>query len=279
MANEFHVLFFSLIGGVISLVGGLILVKKKQIAESLAVYATPFAAGVLLATAFSDFLPEALVDQDVRSILTMTLFGVIGFFFLERFLQWFHHHHEHVGQRNRSTNTLIIIGDTLHNAIDGVAIGAAFLVSVPTGIVAAIAVAAHEIPQEIGDFGLLLKNGMDRSKVIIVNVVSALATTVTALTIFSLGTSDSPFIPYLLALASGFFIYIAVSDVIPEIHEKSPSRKDIRPWLLLLGALLILIISPLAHDYIDASHKHAAEDDQHLFHGAEEHTKDNHDHL
>lgn len=247
-----NVIVYSLIGGVISLVGGVILLSSRRSAELLAINATPFAAGVLLAAAFTDLLPDALHDQEVKSIMITTLCGVLGFFILERFLRFFHHHHEDE-LNNQASNSLIIIGDTLHNALDGVAIGAAFLISPSTGIVTAIAVAAHEIPQEIGDFGLLLRNGMNPSKVLLVNIVSALATLLAAVAVFSIGTANLSFVPYLLALTAGFFIYIAASDIIPEIHEKKHSSTGIdwRPWLLILGSLFVLIVSPIMHEYID----------------------------
>ncbi len=250
-----QVIFFSLIGGLFSLVGGALLLRNKTTADGLANYATPFAAGVLLAAAFTDLLPESLHEAEARPILIATMSGMLAFFILERFLRFFHHHHEH-SAKNKSSNTLIIIGDTLHNALDGVAIGAAFLISPSTGIVAAIAVAAHEIPQEIGDFGLLLKNGMAKKKIILVNVISSLATTLTAVLTYWLADAENGVIPYLLAITAGFFIYIASSDIIPGIHEKlEKGKRDIRPWLLLLGALFVMIVSPIAHSYIDNEHE------------------------
>ncbi len=251
------VLLFSLIGGVFSLFAALVLINNRKTADGLAKYATPFAAGVLLAAAFTDLLPESLHEWEGDSIdiLKWALFGILGFFMLERFLRWFHHHHEH--GKERANNSLVIIGDTLHNALDGIAIGAAFLIGTPTGIVAAIAVAIHEVPQEIGDFGLLLKNGMNKRRVIFINVVSALATTVTALVTFTFGSSEGYVVHALLAMTAGFFIYIAASDIIPEVHEKSQkNRKDIRPWLLIIGAIFMMVVSPLAHKYIDAEHDH-----------------------
>lgn len=256
------VIFFSLIGGLLSLSAAIVLIRNKKTAQGLATYATPFAAGVLLAAAFTDLLPEAIHDADERAVLLAALGGLVGFFFLERYLRFFHHHHEHEG-KNKASSSLIIIGDTLHNALDGIAIGAAFLVSPSTGIVAAIAVAAHEIPQEIGDFGLLLKNGMKKRKVILVNIISALATTITAVLTFAIGDSESEIIPYLLAVTAGFFIYIAASDIIPEIHDKlEKGKRDIRPWLLLIGVLFIVIVSPLAHNYIDANHANESKHDE-----------------
>lgn len=246
------VFIYSMLGGMISLIGGLLLINKRSTADILARFATPFAAGVLLAAAFADLLPEALHDGEYtqRTVLNFVLLGILGFFMLERFLRWFHHHHEH--GKESTTNSLVIIGDIVHNALDGIAIGAAFLIDTPTGIVATIAVAAHEIPQEIGDFGLLLKNGMAKVKVIYVNILSALATTVAALITYSLGTTELLPVSLFLAITAGFFIYIAASDIIPEIHEQSTNnRKDVRPWLLIAGALFIVVFSPLAHQYID----------------------------
>ena len=246
------------------------LINNEKTAKGLATYATPFAAGVLLAAAFTDLLPEALHEsaKEPRGVLIWGLFGMLAFFMLERFLRFFHHHHEH--GKEKANNALVITGDTLHNALDGIAIGAAFLIDTPTGIVAALAVAAHEIPQEIGDFGLLLRNGMEKSKVIIVNILSALATTATALITYALGDSSGFPIPELLAITAGFFIYIAASDIIPEIHETTKKgKRDIRPWLLVLGAVFIMVVSPIAHDYIDASHK-----DEHSAEHADEHSNE-----
>ena len=274
-----EVLIFSLIGGVFSLISAVILIKFKNTAEAMAKYATPFAAGVLLAAAFTSLLPEALHEStsEPRILLSWALFGVLGFFMLERFLRFFHHHHEH--GKEKASSSLVITGDTLHNALDGVAIGAAFLISTPAGIVATIAVAAHEIPQEIGDFGLLLRNGMIKSKVILVNILSALATTVMAVITFAVGDADAFPLAPLLAITAGFFIYIAASDIIPEIHETTKKgKKDIRPWLLLLGASFILIVSPVAHSYIDSDHGSESSTETHKDEDYHDSTEQNHTH-
>jgi zinc and cadmium transporter len=270
-----QVIIFSLIGGLFSLIGAVLLLKNKRTADGLARYATPFAAGVLLAAAFTSLLPEAMHTISEKAALFAALFGLLAFFMLERFLRFFHHHHEHEG-KNKASNALIIIGDTLHNALDGVAIGAAFLVSPAAGIVAAIAVAAHEIPQEIGDFGLLLKNGMAKKKVLLVNVLSALATTVAAVITYAVGSGESALVAVLLAVTAGFFIYIASSDIIPEIHEKAGKHGfDVRPWLLLVGAALVMIVSPLLHGYVDTGHEdHSHDSSEHADDYDAEHAED-----
>lgn len=257
MADYLTVIFFSLVGGLFSLVGGIILLSRKRTADNLAEYATPFAAGALLAAVFLDLLKDGLEESTPDVVLLAALIGIIVFFFAERFLHWFHHHHQHEGEP-RPTTSLTIVGDLVHNALDGVAIAAAFLVSVPTGIVTTIAVAAHEIPQEIGDFGLMLSKGMSRKKVLWVNVVSALATTVMAVITFALGSSDKLPLGVLLGISAGFLLYIAASDIIPEIHERAPGKRllDWPPVLLVLGALVVGLSITLAHRFIPETGNH-----------------------
>jgi zinc and cadmium transporter len=173
------------------------------------------------------------------------------FFLLERATHWFHHHEEHHQDHKETKNTipLIIIGDTMHNFIDGVVIAATFMVSAPVGIVTALSVFAHELPQEIGDFGLLLHKGLKRKKIIIINLLSAAAAFAGALLTYSLGNVLEPHLPKLLALTAGFFIYIASSDLIPEIHhEKRRKHALFETGLLLLGVLTIyLSVTFLGH--------------------------------
>lgn len=257
MANYGHILVFSLVGGLVSLIGGVILLSRRNWAEKMAMYATPFAAGALLSAVFLDLLHEGVELAEPYTVMLSALIGVITFFMAERFLHWFHHHHEHNGQRGQAdpTASLVIVGDIMHNILDGVAIAASFLVSVPTGIITTLAVAAHEIPQEIGDFGLLLNKGLSRKKVLLINIFSALATTVAALVTFWLGSAQSLPTGVLLGLSAGFLLYIAASDIIPSIHEEAKNRLlDIRPFLLVAGAVLVAVSINIAHAYIEAGH-------------------------
>lgn len=257
MSTLGYVLVFSLLGGVVSLLGGIILIRKRSTAQALAKYATPFAAGALLAAVFLDLLHEGIEIAEPYNVLLAALIGVVIFFFAERFLHWFHHHHVHADSKTDPSASLVIVGDTMHNILDGVAIAASFLISVPTGIVTTIAVAAHEIPQEIGDFGLLLNKGLSRKKVLLVNILSALATTVAAVVTYLLGDSEVLPIGVLLGLSAGFLLYIAMSDIIPDIHESAPKKKllDWQPLMLLFGVIFVAISINIAHRYIDAGHQ------------------------
>lgn len=257
MSTLSYIIIFSLLGGVVSLLGGALLLSKKQIANKLALYATPFAGGALLAAVFLDLLKEGIEVDSADLVLGATLFGIIVFFLAEGFLHWFHHHHEH-GKETDPRKWLVVVGDTMHNALDGVAIAASFLISIPTGIVTTVAVAAHEIPQEIGDFGLLLSKGMSRKKVLLVNFFSALATVVAAVLTYYAGSSDALPIGMLLGLSAGFLLYIALSDIIPTIHAKQTNQRlfDVKALLLLLGVFVVSAVTIYAHQYIDAGHDH-----------------------
>ena len=233
----------SLVGGLVSLIGGILLLRSKKRAK-LVEYATSFAAGALLSAAFIDVIPEAMEGNDEPHMVSVfILLGILVFFIFESSLRWFHHHH--TGDDRRRVDAvvpMIIVGDTIHNFIDGVAIAAGFLTSVETGIVVTLAVAAHEIPQEIGDFGLLLQRGMSKVKVLLVNILSALATTVAAVVFYLIGeTVEISFAP-LMAIVAGFFIYIAASDLIPHIHHEENRRKVFLQTLaLVIGVVVVWV--------------------------------------
>ncbi|MBP6880606.1 ZIP family metal transporter [Candidatus Saccharibacteria bacterium] len=257
MSDLILVILFSLIGGLFSLVGGILLLSSKKHAKKLAAYATPFAAGALLSAAFVDLLGEVSHNGDIELALNFTMVGILVFFFLERFLRWFHHHHDDEdGQRHdhnhADTNLpLVIIGDTVHNFIDGIAIAASFLISPSTGMITTLAVAAHEIPQEIGDFGLMLHKGLSRKKVLMVNVISSLATVVAAVTFYKFGQGANVPIDPILGLVAGFFIYVAVSDIIPTIHQTKNNRIAAKQSLLLLaGVIIVTAATRLLHGIV-----------------------------
>ncbi|MBI4262499.1 ZIP family metal transporter [Candidatus Uhrbacteria bacterium] len=241
------IILFTLLGSIGSLVGGFVLLMKERVALSVSHFLASFAAGVLLAFAFFDLLPEAAEAAEGAKvdIFFWTLVGILSFFLLERFIHWFHHH-EHVHEHEResqSTVPLIIIGDTMHNFVDGVVIAATFLVDPQLGMVTTAAIAAHEIPQEIADFGLLLHKGLSKMRVVMINLASACAALVGALLTYFLGSVVLQYVPLLLAVTAGFFIYIATSDLIPEIqYEKNRTYALVKAGLLIVGAISIWII-------------------------------------
>lgn len=233
----------ALIGSIVSLIGGVLLLVRKISVRKIQLIAIPFAAGALLAAAFIDLLPEAIEKGSPHQIALYALGGFLVFFVLERFLGWFHHHHSHseaVSHEHKVTRSLIIVGDTVHNFIDGLALGAAFLADPALGFVTAIAIAAHEIPQEVGDFGVLLSLGMRRRNVLLVNLASASVTIAGAFLVYGLGGTLSGLEPVLLAGTVGFFIYIAASDLIPTIHsEPSIKTANLQTLIVLVGLIIV----------------------------------------
>lgn len=244
MPTIIYIFIFVFLGSIGSLIGGIALLAREKFAFRISHYLASFAAGTLLGAAFFDLLPEAAHEGEKVGvdIFLFTLLGILIFFLLERFIHWFHHHedhHEHE-KESKSTVPLIILSDTMHNFVDGIVIAATFLVSIPLGIVTTLAVAAHEIPQEIGDFGLLLHKGMAKKKILLVNILSASAAFLGAVFALLFGNLIEGFIPIFLALTAGFFIYIAASDLIPEIHyEKNRKVAVIQSVLLLSGVVAV----------------------------------------
>lgn len=248
MSTIVLILLFNFIGSILSLVGGLILLFKEKFAIKISHYLASFAAGTLLGAAFFDLLPEAKHEGENLNIFAWTLFGIIIFFFLERSIHWFHHHSDQTQPHQSHIVPLVVLGDSLHNLVDGAAIAAAFLVNVPVGIITSLAVAAHEIPQEIGDFGILLHQGLKRNKIILLNVASAMASFIGVGLVLLIGDSIELYLPIILALTAGFFIYIATSDLIPEIHHETNRKLAFfESLLLIIGVLTIWLTVTILH--------------------------------
>ncbi len=252
-----------IIGSSISLAGGALIFTTKQRRARAVMLAMPFGAGALLAAAFFDLLPEAFETSDPQELLLWTLGGFLAFFLLERCAGWFHHHHDHqVSSQHVSQRRLIIFGDMVHNAIDGVAIGAAFIVSPVTGIITTLAVSAHEIPKELGTFALLLSRGWKDKTVILANIATAVATLVTAVAVYVLGSGEVFSVAPFLALTAGFFIYIAASDIIPDIHEQPQRTGMIQAAMLVIGIVFVGGLITLLHQ--TGLHDHAHESATHV---------------
>ena len=234
-----YILIFSVLGSVVSLVGGLWLLFQSHSAQRKSNFLAAFAAGALLGATFFDLLPEAFGEAEPELILSWVLAGILTFFLLESFIHWFHHHELHHNDHStrQATVPLIVLGDTVHNVIDGIVIAATFMVDIRLGILTALAVAAHEIPQEIGDFGVLLHAGMSRARIILFNILSAFATVAASLATYWLGEKVQNLLPVLLGLTAGFFIYISLSDLVPGIHSEKRQQVAVKQSLMLFIGL------------------------------------------
>lgn len=252
MSSLLGVIVYSVVGGLFSLTGCFLLFFGKRKVSALSRYATPFAAGALLAAVFLDLLKDGLEETTADRVLLATLGGILLFFLAERFLDWFHHNHGEADEHRDSSLPLIIVGNGLHNALDGVAVAAAFLINVPTGIVTTFAVALHEVPHNAADFGLLLSKKVSKRGAWLFTVLSNLSTVVVAAGLFSLGNSHALPTGALLGISSGFLLYIALSDIIPGIHESASKKKffDIQPIMLIIGVVVVGVAIQLAHRYL-----------------------------
>jgi zinc and cadmium transporter len=208
-----------------------------------------FAIGSLLGAAFLALLPHALSagsEIDPHNIFLTVLLGVLLFFLLEKMVIWRHCHsdsceaHTHTEHHHTSAANLILVGDGMHNLMDGVLIAAAFMTDIDLGIVTSLAVIAHEIPQEVGDFAILLQGGFSRSKALYFNVLSSLATLVGGVVAYFLLAQVTHITPYILALAAASFIYIAVADLIPGLHKKVDIGSTIQQIVLILAGVIVI---------------------------------------
>lgn len=263
------IIIFTAIGGVLSVMAAAVfLLLPDHRRNAVLPHGISFAIGALLAVAFWGLIPEAFAEVKPEQFQTLSgtiLAGILGFFVLEKLLIWRHchfgsceahgdeenhdHGHGHSHGVAKSAGALIILGDSIHNFVDGVLIAAAFLTDVQLGIVTSLAVAAHEIPQEVGDFAILLHSGYSKSKALFYNILASLTTVLGgALAYFGLeDLHDS--LPYFLALAASSFIYIAVADLIPSLHKKTDMKTSLQQIALIaMGVLLICSLHGIAHN-------------------------------
>lgn len=204
------------------------------------------AVGALLGDAFIHLIPEALEATPNSALVSVLIIGgILLFFTLEKFLHW-HHHGQDTEHTVHPVGKLVILSDGVHNFIDGVIIAASFFVSIPLGIATTLAVVLHEIPQEVGDFSVLLHAGYSKLRALWLNFLSALTALLGALVFFVLGEQIESVIMYVLPVAAGGFIYIAMTDLIPELQKTISRRHSLYQLLgVILGVLAMLALTVL----------------------------------
>ena len=236
-------LFVSLfIISLVSLVGVVTLsINKKKLDKSLDLLVS-LSVGALLGGAFLHLLPELLEEGILRELFIFVLGGILLFFVLDKFVFWHHcHHSEH---EHLSFTYMNLVGDGIHNLLDGVLLAGAFLIDLNTGFATTVAVLLHEVPQEIGDFGVLLKGGFTKKKALLANFLTALTAFIGAGLALLFNALITGIIPIFVAIAAGGFIYIAGTDLIPELH-KNPKIKDsiLQLFFILVGIGLMFALT------------------------------------
>jgi zinc and cadmium transporter len=195
-----------------------------------------YASGTLLGTAFLGLIPHALGCAEATSVMAAILLGIIIFFVIEKLVLW-RHCHEDKCEVHGVAGPLILVGDALHNLADGVTIAAAFLSSTPLGVATALATIAHEVPQEVGDFAILLDSGYSPTKAFLCNTLSSSSTLLGALVAYFSLSSVQMAIPYILALSAASFLYIATTDLFPNLHRQLGIGRSAGQLLLMLGGI------------------------------------------
>jgi len=245
-------------GGVLSVLGAGLLALNSRSLKYVGVMVS-YAIGALLGAVFLDILPEAIkLTSNVAALSATLLGGILLFFILEKLVLWRHCHHDHCEAHeppveaehdHGRSGLMIMVGDTFHNFVDGIIIAAAFLTDIQLGIVTSMAIIAHEIPQEVGDFAILLHSGYSKIKALKLNLISSFASVAGAvLGYFTLQSAQS-LIPSLLALAAASMIYVAVADLIPGLHKRAQLKDTVQQVsLILLGVGSVALMGVLLHD-------------------------------
>ncbi|GAB4119999.1 MAG: hypothetical protein Fur0026_10670 [Sideroxydans sp.] len=243
----------SLFGGVLSVLAAALFALNTRAHWTGALVS--YAIGALLGAVFLDILPEAIeLSPNVAAVSATVLLGILLFFTLEKVLIWRHCHHEHCeahephepdAHDHGRSGTMVMIGDTFHNFIDGIIIATAFLADTRLGIVTALAIIAHEIPQEVGDFAILLHSGYSKLRAFQLNLISSLATLIGGVLAYFTLQDLRAWTPYILALAAASMIYVAVADLIPGLHKRTRLRDTVQQVLLIVFGVATVALAGL----------------------------------
>lgn len=229
----------------LSLLGAVFISIQRKILMQFITYTLAFSSGVLLGSTFFELLPEG-VELFPEGVFTWTLAGFVSFFCLEKIIQWHHHVEGRHAHEDKPLAYLTLLGDGIHNFADGAVIAAAYLVSIPLGITTTIAIVAHEVPHELSDFLILIHSGLSNKRALLFNFLSATTAILGTVLVMVLSTEFADLERYLVPFAAGNFLYIAASDLIPELLTKRHGRVSvIQVATLLLGISIAPLISRL----------------------------------
>lgn len=239
-----YILIALLIGSIggTSLAGLMLLLDNRKL-ETVSTYLMYLAGGTLLGAAFLGMIPKAISLSDPKTTLQSILFGILFFFILEKIILWRHCGNKKCERHMNAAAPIILIGDAFHNAIDGIVIAASFLTSKELGIFVTISVILHEIPQELADFGVLIKSGYSRGKAFFFNVLSSATAILFGVIAYFMLESVKTLIPHALAFSASSFLYIALAELIPEMHRKTSFKSSLTQVALILLGILIIYLS------------------------------------
>ncbi|HKE44381.1 MAG TPA: ZIP family metal transporter [Steroidobacteraceae bacterium] len=277
MSTLAWIITFTVLGGVLSvLIAGLVLLLPAHRRTAALPHLVSFATGALLGAALLKLLPHAIESAGLTNVHLVTLSligGIFAFFVLEKLVLWRHchqedcephtpahahgghsHDHSHAAppsqtpsqqQRDYASAMLILAGDAIHNALDGVMLAAAFLTDVRLGIVAGIAVIAHEIPQEVGDFAILLNGGLSRARALALNLLTSLTSVVGGVVGYFALSHAMGLLPYALAVTAASLLYVAVADLIPGLHRRTDPLAGVQQVALIAIGIAVIVVTDI----------------------------------
>ncbi|MFH1456109.1 MAG: ZIP family metal transporter [archaeon] len=243
----FATLLSVIIVSILSLIGVLALAFKEKFLKKILLYLVSFAAGALFGDAFIHLIPEAVEEIGLGLMFSLSILaGILVFFILEKFIHWRHCHVPTSKNHPHPLGYMNLIGDGFHNFIDGMVIAASYVISLPLGIATTLAVILHEIPQEMGDFGILIYAGFTKTKALFFNFLSALFAVLGAVVVLILGAKFQNLSLFLLPFTAGGFIYIAGTDLIPELKKDCKPVENLGIFVaLILGIGMMLLLTLL----------------------------------
>lgn len=248
MKNFLWALGSSIIVSVISFIGIFTLLLKEKLLAKTLIFLVAFSAGALIGGAFLHFLPEALEDiHNTDQVFVYVIIGFIFFFILEKYFYWRHCHKEHC--EIHTFTYMNLFGDAIHNFVDGIIIGISFTINVHFGLITTLVIILHEIPQELGDFGVLVYGGFTKKRALLFNFFSATTAIIGTIAGYYFGHSVAFFSNLLLPFAAGGFIYIAACDLIPELHKQVSQKRAIISMLFFISGILLMLLLKLNHSH------------------------------
>ena len=251
MSTLLLVLGLTLLGGLGGLlVASSILLIKESARTKLIPWLVSYAVGALLGASMLEILPKALEQLPARDVFSTLLLGILLFFILEKLVLWRHCHEADCDshtpsdkQRDYASAMLILAGDAIHNALDGVMLAAAFLTDVRLGIVAGIAVIAHEVPQEVGDFAILLNGGLSRARALTLNLLTSLTSVIGGVVGYFALRHAMGLLPYALAVTAASLLYVAVADLIPGLHRRTDPVAGVQQVVLIAIGIAVIVLT------------------------------------
>lgn len=239
--NWFYVLISVVLISLASFAGALTLSIKAKLLNKVLIYFVAFSAGALIGDVFLHLLPEAAPNGFDLNISLAVFLGIALFFVLEKILRWRHCHEVNCTDHPKHLGTMNLVGDGVHNFIDGVLIASSYLISIPLGISTTLAVLLHEIPQELGDFGILLHSGFSKRRALLFNALSAAIAILGAVLIGLLGKNIDNIATWMVPFTAGGFLYIALSDLVPELHKEENYKKSLLQFIFVTLGVLVMV--------------------------------------